>query len=623
MTAAIDHNSVSNKNRHLLPNNDSTSSGFFPSWDDKVNATKSKAEASKMDVFGTSVLEWDPWGGASMELGSDDEEKEDNDSSNNRDDLDKEEEEDETVRVVKTKINTKKVVGEKQPDDTDTDNYNNNENGEDGTVPLRDNKDNDDTKGGKIRSSSSNSSKGRGRRILTTEEVIMKRRSRSGGGNHIGICTDNISRRSRSKSIQTTAADFDSVIAPTITNQIRRSRRRQPEGQDQTALQVSRHQRSQSRLFAASGGEKDEKESLSVKARSTSTTNKATKITMESIKSPSSMSKSYLSADTQKRVYGSDSKKRRSSVKAAVEHAINYGDDDINTTMTLDTHGSGSKNRRPSVKYELEQFLCIDFGDDDSIDDTINTTTLDTQSEHISSSSKPSLRSRERRIGGKKPSRSSGNQSVASAPTASVAAIVLDDNNISKTKIPPRSKSHGPSRQCASLSKPTTPIGAKKLIGIEIATTPNKNTKTTMEAKKSPSSMSKSYLSADTQRRVYGSDSKKRRSSVKYSLEQCLPLDYGDDDDGINININTMTLDTQSEHISTSSRPKLRSRELRKGGRKLSSSGNRSIANADNDNVNNKDKNENKYNTRCRSRGPSHQGTPLAMPRMQRRASLR
>jgi hypothetical protein len=108
----------------------------------------------------------------------------------------------------------------------------------------------------------------------------------------------------------------------------------------------------------------------------------------------------------------------------------------------------------------LEEFLSID--DDDN--NNINTTTLDTQSEHVSSSSKPKLRSRERRIGGKKPSRSSGNQSVASAPTAA------DDK--SKTKKPPRSRSHGPSRHRASLSKPAMPSRSEKHIGIETVTTP-------------------------------------------------------------------------------------------------------------------------------------------------------
>ncbi|OEU14918.1 hypothetical protein FRACYDRAFT_241476 [Fragilariopsis cylindrus CCMP1102] len=432
--------------------------------------------SNRMNVFGTDVLDWDPWaggaidwdpwaGGESLNSESDDEGKKDNTDSNN------------SSNRKKQKKKKKVVRGEKS-DDTDC-NKKDYENGEDGTVPLSYYKDNDNTKESKVPSSSRrHSSKGRGRTI------IKKRRSRS-SSNHHDSCSDSISRRSHSVS-----------DAPTITNQKRRSRRRQPEGQDQDAA-------------------------------------------------------------LQKRVYGSDSKQRRSSVKDALAELLS----------TLDTHDSDTKNRPSNVKNALGEFLSID--DDDN---NINTTALDTQSENISSSSKPKLRSRDRRIGGKKNSRSSGNQSVASAPTAA--------NEQSKTRNPPRCKSHAsnkdknknknrtrsrsrdPSHQGSSLSVPKVPREASL-----------------------PPSLSRSYLPKGTQKRVSGSDSRTRRSIIKDALEQCLTNDDGVDDN-INININKMTSDTQSEHISSSSsKPKMRSRELRKGG----------------------------------SRDPPHQDSSLSMPKMPRK----
>ena len=500
----------------------------------------------RMNVFGTDVLDWDPWaggaidwdpwaGGESLNSESDDEEMKDNTNSNS------------SSNRKKQKKKKKVERGEKS-DDTDS-NKKDYENGEDGTVPLSHDKDNDNTKESKVPSSSRrHSSTGRGRRI------IKKRRSRS-SSNHHDSCSDNISRRSHSVS-----------DAPTITNQKRRSRRRQPEGQDQdAALQVSRHQRSQSLHVSRHQRSHSRSQDAALQvsrrhqrsqSRSPSASKRSTRITMDAKKSPSS-SKSYQSTETQKRVYGSDSKQRRSSVKDALAELLS----------TLDTHDSDTKNRPSNVKNALGEFLSID--DDDN---NINTTALDTQSENISSSSKPKLRSRDRRIGGKKNSRSSGNQSVASAPTAA--------NEQSKTRNPPRCKSHAsnkdknknknitrsrsrdPSHQGSSLSIPKVPRGASL-----------------------PPSLSRSYLPKGTQKRVSGSDSRTRRSIIKDALEQCLTNDYGDDDN-INININKMTSDTQSEHISSSSsKPKMRSRELRKGG----------------------------------SRDPPHQDSSLSMPKMPRK----
>ena len=502
----------------------------------------------RMNVFGTDVLDWDPWaggaidwdpwaGGESLNSESDDEEKKDNTNSNRKEQKKK-----------------KKVVREKKFDDTDS-NKKDYENGEDGTVPLSHDKDNDNTKESKVPSSSRrHSSTGRGRRI------IKKRRSRS-SSNHHDSCSDNISRRSHSVS-----------DAPTITNQKRRSRRRQPEGQDQdAALQGSRHQRSQSLHVSRHQRSHSRSQDAALQvsrrhqrsqSRSPSASKRSTRITMDAKKSPSS-SKSYQSTETQKRVYGSDSKQRRSSVKDALAELLS----------TLDTHDSDTKNRPSNVKNALGEFLSID--DDDN---NINTTALDTQSENMSSSLKPKLRSRDRRIGGKKNSRSSGNQSVASAPTAA--------NEKSKTRNPPRCKSHAsnkdknknknknstrsrsrdPSHQGSSLSIPKVPREASL-----------------------PPSLSRSYLPKGTQKRVSGSDSRTRRSIIKDALEQCLTNDYGDDDN-INININKMTSDTQSEHISSSSsKPKMRSRELRKGG----------------------------------SRDPPHQDSSLSMPKMPRKRSSR